>query len=206
MRLLRIDSSARTGSVSRQLTNRFVEAWRAENPHGEVIERDLSKTPLPQITDAWDGTYSDDAAQTAEQRRYLALSDVLIDEIRDADDIVIGAPMYNFTISWPLKAWIDQIVRLNRTVAYGANGPRGMLSAKPVVILTSRGGSYQPNPATPSSDFQEPYLRRIFAFIGLTDLTFIHAEFQYRRGEQAAAGRSAALAQIDEMFAAHKEA
>ena len=201
--LLRVDSSARTGSVSRQLTTHFVAAWRAANPTGEIVGRDLSNTTLPQITDAWSATYDDPAAMTEAQRQYLSVSDALIAELLRADVVVIGAPMYNFTISWPLKAWIDQIVRLNRTVAYAAAGPRGMLAGKRVVILTSRGGSYGDRPA---SDFQTPYLRRIFAFLGLDDLTFIHAEHQYRRGVEAATGRSTALAAIDELFATHSEA
>jgi len=198
MKLLRIDSSARRNSVSRQLTARFVEAWKKENPQGAVIERDLASTALPPITDEWtQAAYSDPAALTAAQKQELALSDQLIDEILQADTIVIGAPMYNLTVSAPLKAWIDQVVRVGKTVLYGPNGPQGVLKDKKVVVLTSRGGSFRPGSPTAIYDHQEPYLRHILAFIGLTDVTFIHAENQ-KPGELAEPARLAALAQIQQ--------
>src|SRR5579863_7178504 len=134
MKLLRIDSSARRNSVSRQLTARFVETWKKENPTGEVIERDLAKTDLPSITDEWTlAAHSDPATWTPAQRQTLSVSEALIEELLAADTIVIGAPMYNFTISAPLKAWIDQIVRVGRTVLYGPNGPAGLLQGKQVI-------------------------------------------------------------------------
>jgi FMN-dependent NADH-azoreductase len=140
MKLLRIDSSARRNSVSRQLTQRFVEAWQKENPSGEVIERDLATTHLPMITDEWTlAAYSDPARLTPAQRDTLSVSETLIEELLAADTIVIGAPMYNLTVSAPLKAWIDQIVRIGRTVLYGPNGPDGVLKGKKVIVLTSRG-------------------------------------------------------------------
>ncbi len=114
MTLLRIDSSARRNSVSRQLTQRFVEK---EHPGGQVIERDLATTSLPLITDEWTlAAYSDPASLTPAQRETLSVSDTLVEELLAADTIVIGAPMYNLTVSAPLKAWIDQIVRVGRTV------------------------------------------------------------------------------------------
>lgn len=198
MTLLRIDSSARGSSVSRRLTSKFVEDWKQEHPSGTVIERDLSRTRLPQITDEWAGTYADPAKLTAEQREYLATSDELIEELRAADTIVIGAPMYNFTISWPLKAWIDQVTRVGKTVAYGAQGPKGLLSGKKVVVITARGGAYA-GTTRATMDFQEPYLRHILGFIGLNDVTFINAENQ--SNGQAAASREAAIEQIHQAIA-----
>ncbi len=106
MRLLQIDSSARRSSVTRQLTARFAEAWREENPGGEVLERDLSRMLLPHITEDWSATYDDPSSLTPAQEQYLSTSDILIEELAGADTIVIGAPMYNFTISWELKAWV----------------------------------------------------------------------------------------------------
>jgi FMN-dependent NADH-azoreductase len=200
MKLLRVDSSARASSVSRQLTERFVEAWRKENPEGNVQERDLSAISPPHITDDWSATFGDPSNMNSSQREYLSTSDALIEELLEADTILIGAPMHNFTIPWELKAWIDQVVRLGKTVAYGANGPQGLLTGKKVVIATSRGGSYGPGTPRFDSDFQEPYLRRILAFIGLTDVMFIHAENQYRR-EQAEPARAAALERIDQTVA-----
>lgn len=131
MKLLRIDSSARRNSVSRQLTSRFVETWKKENPKGEVIERDLATTHLPPITDEWTlAAYSDPASLSTSQKRVLALSNTLVEELLAADTIVIGAPMHSFTISALLKGWIDQVVRVGRTVLFNPNGPQGLLSGK----------------------------------------------------------------------------
>lgn len=196
MKLLRIDSSARRNSISRQLTKEFVETWKKENPDGEVIERDLTKTNLPHITDEWMlAAHSDQTALTPAQRETLALSDELIDELVAADVIVIGAPMHNLTVSAALKAWIDQIVRAGRTVLWSASGTQGVLKGKKVVVLTSRGGSFRPGTPTAQYDHQEPYLRHILAFIGLADVTFIHAENQ-KPGDLAEPARTAALAEI----------
>jgi FMN-dependent NADH-azoreductase len=116
MKLLQIDSSARrTSSVSRQLTAKFAEEWRKSHPDGEVIQRDLSATTLPLITDDWGATYLEDSQLTLTQRSYLSTSDQLIRELAAADTVVIGAPMYNFTIPSSLKAWIDQVVRGRRS-------------------------------------------------------------------------------------------
>ena len=196
MKLLRIDSSARRNSVSRQLTQRFVESWKKENSTGEVVERDLATTPLPLITDEWTlALHSDPAKRTPAQQEALAVSDLLVEELLAADTIVIGAPMHNFTISSLLKAWIDQIVRFGRTVAWGAKGPEGLLKGKRVVVVTSRGGSFRPGTPTAAYDYQEPYLRHILAFIGLTNVTFIHAENQ-KPGDLAEPARTTAIAQL----------
>ena len=196
MKLLRIDSSARHNSVSRQLTSHFVEEWQREHPEGEVIERDLIATNLPYITDDWvNAVYSDPASLTPEQKEVLAVSDTLINELREADVIVIGAPMYNFAIPAPLKAWIDQVVRVGQTVLFGAGGPKGVLKGKKVYVITSRGGAFRPGTATERFDHQEPYLRHVLGFIGLSDVNFIHAENQ-KPGPQAEIARNAALEQI----------
>src|SRR5882762_10983548 len=181
MKLLQIDSSARRiSSVSRRLTAKFAEEWRKSHPDGEVIQRDLSATALPLITDDWGATYLEDSQLTLAQRSYLSTSDELIEELAAADTVVIGAPMYNFTIPSSLKAWIDQVVRIGKTVGYGPNGPRGLLGNKKVVVISSRGGAYGKGTPAESFDFQEPYLRHVLSFIGLTDVTFIHAENQGR--------------------------
>lgn len=198
MKLLRIDSSARRNSVSRQLTQRFVESWKKENPAGEVIERDLAKTQLPLITDEWTfAAYTAPAMRTPAQQETLSVSDRLVEELLAADTIVIGAPMYNFTVSAPLKGWIDQIVRVGRSVLWAADGPQGLLKGKKVVVLTSRGGSFRPGTPTAPFDHQEPYLRHILAFMGLTDVTFIHAENQKPGGELAEPSRAQAIAQLE---------
>jgi FMN-dependent NADH-azoreductase len=202
MKLLRIDSSARRNSVSRQLTGRFVEAWQQEHPDGTVIERDLATTTIPHITDEWvHAVHSDPATLTTEQKLVLQLSDELVEELVQADTIVIGAPMYNFAIPAPLKAWIDQIVRVGKTVLFAAAGPQAVLKGKKVYVVTSRGGAFRPGTPTERFDYQEPYLRHILAFIGLTDVTFIHAENQ-RPGEQAEIAKAAAIAQIRDLTSA----
>jgi FMN-dependent NADH-azoreductase len=198
MKLLRIDSSARRNSISRKLTARFTELWEKEHPGGEIIERDLSVIVLPLITDEWvEAARSDPSKLTPAQRQTLGLSDALIDELVSADVIVIGVPMYNFSISSTLKAWIDQVVRVGKTFTYGADGPKGLLMGKKVFVLTSRGGAYGRGTPAEKFDFQEPYLRHILAFIGLTDVMFIHAENQLR--QSAGPSLAAATEQIAEL-------
>lgn len=199
MKLLRIDSSARKNSVSRQLTAEFVQSWRKQNSGGQVLERDLATTHLPHITDEWvQAVHSDPASHTTEQKLVLATSDALVEELRHADEIVIGAPMYNFAVSAPLKAWIDQVVRAGKTVRFHESGPKGLLQGKKVYVITSRGGAYSPGSPTERFDYQEPYLRHILAFIGLTDVTFIHAENQ-KPGTKGETARAAAIAQIRQL-------
>jgi FMN-dependent NADH-azoreductase len=194
MKLLRIDSSARAASVTRLLTARAGEEWKKNHPDGEVIHRDLSAIQIPPITDDWGATRLEASELTPSQRAYLSTSDRLIEELLAANTIVIGAPMYNFSISSSLKAWIDQIVRIGKTLEYGPEGPRGLLEAKNVIVITARGGSYEKGAAGEAFDFQEPYLRSILGFIGLTDVTFIHANNQGR--EQAAASLESAVETI----------
>ena len=161
-----------------------------------MIERDLATTSLPLITDEWThAAYSDPSSRTPAQHETLAVSDTLIEELLAADTIVIGAPMYNLTVSAPLKGWIDQIVRVGRTVLYSAAGAQGVLKNKKVIVLTSRGGAFRPGTPTAQYDHQEPYLRHILGFIGLTDITFIHAENQ-KPGDLAEPARAAAIEQL----------
>ena len=194
MKLIQIDSSARTSSVTRRLTAKFAEEWRKNHPDGVVIQRDLSATVIPLITDDWNATHLEQSKLTPVQQSYLSTSDELIEELEAADTVVIGAPMYNFTIPSSLKAWIDQIVRLGKTVGYGPKGPQGLLTKKKVVIITSRGSAYEKGTAREAFDFQEPYLRHILGFIGLTHVRFIHAENQAR--EEAAVFFAAAAERI----------
>jgi FMN-dependent NADH-azoreductase len=199
MKLLQIDSSARSTSVTRKLTAKFAEEWRKTYPTGKLIHRDLTATVFPLITDDWGATYLDPSKVTPAQSSYLATSDTLIEELQSADTVVIGAPMYNFSVPAPLKAWIDQIVRMGKTFSVGANGPQGLLGRKNVVVITSRGGAYDKGSALRAFDFQEPYLQAILGFIGLTDLTFVHAENQM--SERAPASMAAAGERISGLAA-----
>jgi FMN-dependent NADH-azoreductase len=198
MKLLQIDSSARSTSVTRKLTAKFAEEWKKSYPTGEVIHRDLAATAFPLITDEWGATFLDASKLTSDQHSYLA-TDQLIEELQSADTVVVGAPMYNFSIPAPLKAWIDQVVRMGKTFGYGANGPQGLLGRKNVVVITSRGGAYEKGSARGGFDFQEPYLQHILGFIGLTDITFIHVENQ--SGGQALASLAAAGERIEGIVA-----
>src|SRR5712671_2230175 len=143
MKLLQIDSSARPSSVTRRLTAKFAEEWRKNHPDGEVIHRNLSATAFPLITDDWNATRIEDSKLTPAQRSYLSTSDELIEELKVADTVVIGAPMYNFSIPSLLKAWIDQVVRIGKTLAYGPKGRESLLDKKKVVVITSRGSAYE---------------------------------------------------------------
>lgn len=201
MKLLHVDSSARDSSVSRTVTAEFVAAWERTHPDGQVIRRDLALMPLAHVTDDWVQASQLNASQhTEEQRRVLALSETLVSELHEADIIVVGSPMYNFTISAALKAWIDLIVRQGKTVDFSTRPPKGLLQDKKLVVITARGGNYDAGTPTAAFDFQEPYLRLIFGLLGLTDIRLIHVDNQ-RRGEEAAiASRHKASAQIAEVI------
>lgn len=201
MKLLQIDASPRRDSVSRQLTALFVGNWKKQFPEGEVTHRDLASASVPLLSDSWiQGAFSNPEQHTPAHRDALQYSDQVIEEVRSADFIVIGDPMHNFTISGRLKAWLDQIVRAGKTFAYGEAGFKGLLSGKKVYVVTSRGGAYAPGTPAAQFDFQEPYLKQILGFIGLTDVTFIHAENQ-GRPDLAAAGKAVAAEKIAAVLA-----
>ncbi len=203
-RLLVINSSPRTSSVSRQLTQHFVEDWKTKDADARIVERDLAAEPLPQIDEAWiAASYTPPAQRTAVQQELLTLSDKLIDEVLAADVIVFGVPMHNFSIPTSLKAWVDLVARAGRTFSYTDRGPKGLVpSGKKVVVMGSRGGPHTPGSAT---DFQEPYLKHILGFIGLTDVTFIHADQQSMGGPAALHAVEAAIARLSAITAQYSE-
>src|SRR5215813_5083818 len=197
MKLLQVDASPRRDSVSRELTSHFVAKWKKQIPEGQVIRRDLAKASIPLINHHWiEGAFSNPQQHSDEHRAALEFSDAVIAEAQEADVIVIGDPMHNFSVSGRLKAWLDQLVRAGKTFSYGTAGPKGLLSGKKVYVLTSRGGAYTPGTPFADFDFQEPYLRRVLGFVGLDDVTFIHAENQ-GKPELAAASKAAAKEQIE---------
>ena len=190
-------SAAREGSVSRVLVNHAVEQLRETHVGAVIVERDLGASPMPHLTSGnlagVRGTPSTESEWAAR-----ALSDELIAELRAADTIVIGAPMYNFSIPSGLRSWFDYVLRAGETFSYSEAGPQGLLGGKRVIVIESRGGLYSEGPAK-VIDFQEPYLRHLFGFVGITDVTFVHAEklgFGPDAREQALA---AARAQIDQV-------
>jgi FMN-dependent NADH-azoreductase len=176
--LLKIDSSPRRAdSVSRQLTTHFVTEWKQKHSQGRILERDLYTGSLPLVDETWiAAAYTPPDSRTAAQKSSLAVSDSLIDELLAADEYVIGLPMYNFSIPAALKLWIDQIVRVGRTFSYGEKGPAGLLLNKRVSVLVTSGGAYREGTPYAAMNFIEPYLRGIFGFLGITNVTFIWAD------------------------------
>ncbi|MGA9567818.1 MAG: NAD(P)H-dependent oxidoreductase [Candidatus Korobacteraceae bacterium] len=185
--LLVINSSPRSNSVSRKLTRQAATAWKAANPSGRIIERDLSDGSVPYLNESWiEAAYTPEAARTPAQRALLALSDVLIDELLSADVILLGVPMHNFSVPATFKAWIDQIARAGKTFTYGDEGPKGLVPAnKQVIAILTRGGVYSHQGLQGAADFQVSYLRQVLGLIGLTDITFIHADRQGMGGQAA---------------------
>jgi FMN-dependent NADH-azoreductase len=185
--LLYINSSVRNeGSISRQVTGEFISKWKAARPGDNVVERDLAAQPLPHLNEEMLGAFFTPAEQrSAAQAQAARLSDDAVAELVSADIIVIGAPMYNFSVSSGLKAWIDHVARAGLTFKYTESGPVGLLQGKKVYVFTSRGGVYSQGPAK-SMDFHETYLRGVLGFLGLTDVSFIHTE-GLAMGEEAVA-------------------
>lgn len=184
MTLLHIDASARQArSHTRHLSKRFADGWRARRPGDEVIVRDLGTDPPPPVTDAWiAAAFAKPEQRTAEMNSVLAGSDRLIEELERADVIVAGVPMYNFGVPAPLKAYIDNVVRVGRTFGFDrarAGDPYWpMLRSRPLIILGARGDhGYDPGERIAHANHVEPYLRDVLGFIGLTDVTSIAVEY-----------------------------
>lgn len=175
--ILTLSGSPKTeGSVSRDLIERFVDKWRAENT-ASVVARDVGTTPPPHLDEATIGAfYTPEDARSDDQQARIAFSDELVGELEAADVIVIGAPMHNFGLPSGLKAWIDHVARVGRTFKYTENGPEGLLTGKKVYVLTARGGDYSESSPAHAMDHQAPYLRTVLGFLGLDDVTFIHAQ------------------------------
>ncbi|MEH2291062.1 FMN-dependent NADH-azoreductase [Nostoc sp.] len=175
--ILHIDSSPRgERSHSRELSKEFVSGWRAEHPEDAIAYRDLGHYPVPHVDEAWiAAAFSPPETHTPELTEAIRISDELVDEFLAADRYVFGVPMYNFNIPSTFKAYIDQIVRINRTVAIEAQGFKGLVEGKKALIITARGGDFSATSPAIAYDFQEPYLRAIFGFIGITDIQFINA-------------------------------
>lgn len=186
MKVLHIDSSVLgEHSASRSLTAGIVGRLRAENPGAEVIRRDLAAQSLPHFTPVLE-----------EGHPCVARNGEILDEFLAADVVVIGAPMYNFTIPTQLKAWIDRILIAGKTFRYTENGPEGLAGGKRVIVASARGGIYSKGPAA-AVDFQETYLKHVFGFIGIRDVEFVRAEGLNLGAEQ----RTAALAHAHERIA-----
>lgn len=164
MKLLHIDSSALADhSVTRQLSAAIVAYWREKQPGLQVEYRDLDQAPVAHLTGR--SLAKADANETAQAEQ-------IMEQFLAADVVVIGAPMYNFTIPSTLKAWIDRIAVAGKTFRYTENGPHGLAGGKRVIVASGRGGIHSGAP----TDFQEPYLRQLFAFLGIDQVEFVRAE------------------------------
>ncbi|SHG82735.1 FMN-dependent NADH-azoreductase [Ferrimonas marina] len=185
-----------TDSASRQLAQHFEQQWRDRHPGGKVVHRDLANTPLPHLDQATIAAfYTPAEARSEQQQQQLALSDQLVAELRQADQVVIAAPMHNFSIPSSLKAWIDQICRVGETFQYGANGPEGLLSGRQATLLLTRGGDYS-NPAMAALNHQDSVLATAMGFVGIEVVASIAAEGTAKGPE----GMALAKQQISALF------
>jgi len=179
MKLLHIDSSPLGGaSVSRELTRRAVAQWRAAHPGTQVDYLDLAENAPSHLNSDSIGFRLGVAADGLSdvQRRENEISERLVSQFLAADVIVVGAPLYNFSIPTQLKAWIDRVAQAGRTFKYTEKGPVGLAAGKTVIVASSRGGKYFGNPAMEAMEHQETYLKTVFGFFGITDIRFVRAE------------------------------
>lgn len=176
-KILHIISSPRgNASFSIKLGNEIVERLKAAYPGSTVKEKNLADNPFPHLEEIhMVSAFTPEAMRTAANREALKHSDEAIREVMEADIIVIGAPLYNFTIHSGLKAWIDHIVRSGVTFRYDANGVEGLVKGKKVYVAMAAGGVYSEGPMQ-SYDFAVPYLEKMLGFIGLTDVTAYRVE------------------------------
>ncbi|ULK98398.1 FMN-dependent NADH-azoreductase [Bradyrhizobium sp. I71] len=176
MKLLHIDSSVLgPHSVSRQVSAAIVDRLRQATPSLDVTYRDLTQTPLAHLSGSHLAA-AQGAPAPAELAPDLAASAAVLDEFLGADVVVVGAPMYNFTIPSQLKAWIDRIMVVGKTFKYGAAGPEGLAGGKRVIVAISRGGYYGAGSPAAALEHLESYLRGVFGFMGIHNAEFIIAD------------------------------
>jgi FMN-dependent NADH-azoreductase len=172
--LLQINASifSANGQSSR-LADEYVAGWRQRNPGAAVIVRDFAHDPVPHLTAERFGAFlAKPEERSAAQKAEVVLSDALIDELKRADVIVLGLPMYNFGLPSTLKAYFDHVGRAGHTFRYTEKGPVGLLSGKRAIVFAARGGKYSGTPA----DTQTPYVRSFLNFLGIADVEFVYAE------------------------------
>lgn len=200
--ILQIDSSILSAhSVSRKLTKDIVERQRVLHPGATVIRRDLVEGPLMALSGAHLGARQSAAPTSEALASDIAAGSAFIDDLFVADIIVIGAPMYNFSIPAQLKGWIDRVCVAGTTFKYSEKGPEGLVKGKKVFVASSRSGIYSGDSLLAPLDHQESYLRVALGFIGLDDVTIIRAEGLAMGDEAKAAALAAAQAQIDALAA-----
>lgn len=192
-RILEISASARgDGSMSRLLTRDLLDALEARHGDVSITRRNVAEG-LPFVDADWVvATNTPEEDRTEAQRQTLAFSDELVEELVAADILVIGAPIYNFSVPASLKAWIDLVARVRRTFRYTENGPIGLLEGKKAFVLVPSGGVPVGSPV----DFATPYLRHALSFIGITDVHIVGAQGADRGNDQALDNARARIAEL----------
>ena len=199
--ILHLDASPRgAASHSRQISGEFVQSWLQAHPGDTVTVRDIGHQDIPHVSEEFIGAmYTPAEARTPAQVEVLKLSDELIGELQAADVYVFGVPMYNFSVPAVFKAYIDQIARVGVTFSPSYEG---LLKNKKVVFVTARGGGgYGPGEARETYNFEDPYLRAVFSFVGVTDQTYVHIN-NTSNGEEAPKSLAAAREQIKTLASA----
>lgn len=197
--LLQINASLfSSNGQSSRLSEQFVTAWREANPQGQVVARDLAAAPVPHLDAQRFGAFlSKPDERTAQQQAVVDFSDALIEELRNADVVALGLPLYNFGVPSILKAYFDHIARAGVTFRYTENGPVGLLTGKKVYVFATRGGKYAGSPL----DTQTGYVRDFLRFIGIDDVEFVYAEGLNLGEESKQSALAAASASIRELAA-----
>ena len=198
-KVLIIDSAA-TGaeSVSRKLTAQFADRLRASDANVQIVHRDVGRDLIPHLDERTVGAVRGGPAETEVAQTALDLSNDLVGELQAADVVVIGAPMYNFGMSSTLKTWFDHVLRARVTFRYTDEGkPEGLLAGKKAIVVETRAGLYSEGPSA-AADFQEPHIRFLLGFMGISDVTFVRAEKLAFAAEEAIADAAAQLGGIAE--------
>jgi len=202
MKLLHVDSSILgAGSVSRALSAAIVEGEKARHADLSVTYRDVAANPVDHLSGAHLAAFQGAAPEAPSLQADVVAGQTALDEFLAADIIVVGAPMYNFSIPSQLKAWIDRLAVAGKTFRYTDKGPVGLAGGKKVIVASSRGGFYGPDTQAAFLDHQESYLRGVFGFFGIDDVTFIRAEGVALGAEQREKAIAAAKGEIAQIAA-----
>jgi len=202
MKLLHIDSSILSEhSVSRQLTAKLVDAAREKHPDAQVVYRDLVGQPVRHLAGTHLAAAQGVKPESSELQQDVDTGTGDLETFLEADVVVIGAPMYNFSIPSQLKAWIDRIAVAGKTFRYTENGPEGLVGGKRVLVASTRGGVYSSDTPMAAMDHQETYLKSVFGFLGVTDLQFVRAEGLAMGDESRTQALHGANAEIAAAFA-----
>lgn len=198
MTLLQINASIFSSQgQSTRLADEFVAAWRASNPGAKVVVRSLAENTVPHLDAERFGAFLAKAGErSSEQQAVVDYSDALIDELKRADVLVLGLPMYNFGVPSTLKAYIDHIARAGATFKYTDKGPVGLLTGKKAYVFATRGGLYAGTPL----DTQTAYVRDMLRFLGIDDVEFVYAEGLAIGAERKAAALSEAQRAIERLI------